>query len=148
MTTAEQQTLDLGDYRGQKIVSVKVKLANANDGFDPSTQMQGEHIYEIGDHVTLAVDAVVVAHTPRATPDSLDENTITIDLTQTFKCMTMAVVPRKAVDRELKAAAKADEDRDKARKAAQKTARKARGSGKVVPISDSLGDAGAKGGFE
>jgi hypothetical protein len=150
MTAAnpDQPELELGDYRGQTIVSTRVRLANGNDGFDPSTQLEYPQIYDIGQRVTIAVDAVVVAHNPKATKDSLDEDEILIDLTQTFKCLTMAVVPRAAVEKELQAAFLVQADREKARKTAQKTARQAKGSGKVVPISDSLGDAGAKGGFD
>jgi hypothetical protein len=58
--------LDLGDYRGQRIKRTKVKLANASDGFDPSTSLENPRVYEIGERLVLAVEVIVSAHQPKA----------------------------------------------------------------------------------
>jgi hypothetical protein len=150
-TSEQQPTLDLGDYRGQRIVKTRVKLANANDGFDPSTSLEDPKVYEIGERLVIAVEVVVASHTPKAS--SLDpEAEITIDLLQTFKCGTMAVVPRSAVAKQLNAAAKADEARDKAAAAAKAAARPKRvamtSGAKVIDIAEGLAAAGAKGEFQ
>lgn len=125
MSAAEVQQveLDLGDYRGQKIKATKVKLANANDGFDPSTSLESPRIYEIGETLTLAVEVIVIAHQAKAGNPLEDE--MEMVLLQTFKCGTMAVIPRKSVAKELNAAAAAETARKAAIKAAAAAKKKA-----------------------
>lgn len=114
----EQVALDLGDYRGQRIKATKVKLANANDGFDPSTSLESPRIYEIGEKLTLAVEVIVSGHSPKAV--DLDAGEIEVELLQTFKCGTMAVIPRKSVAKELNAAEAAQAERDKVKAATKR----------------------------
>lgn len=122
--TAEaiQPALDLGDYRGSKITKTKTKLANSSDGFDPSTSVDGEqHIYEIGEVLTVACRIMVTAHTPRM----IDAESGELELLQTWKVGAMAVISGKVVAKDLDAvekvhmAAKAA----KAKKAAPKVKR-------------------------
>ena len=134
MSTAEQQTLDLGDYRGQKIRSTKVKLANASDGFDPSTSLESPRIYEIGERLVLAVEVIVAGHQPKAL--DLDAEEIELSLIQTFKAGTMAVVPRRAVSKELNAAQRARDEAAKAKATGGRPPRVRRGT--LRAVGDSL----------
>ena len=130
---ATQQSLDLGDYRGKKIKLTRVKLANANDGFDPSTALETPRIYEIGERLVLAVEVVVSAHQPKAV--SLDSDTLEVELIQTFKAGTMAVVPRRAVSKELNAAQRARDDAAKEKAAGKKAPKVRRGALRAVGSS-------------
>jgi hypothetical protein len=130
---AEQPTLDLGDYRGQRIKTTRVKLANANDGFDPSTALESPRIYEIGERLVLAVEVVVSAHQPKAM--DLDADDVTLELLQTFKCGTMAVIPRRAAQKELNAAQRARDEAAKAKEAGKKPRAVSRGALRAVESS-------------
>lgn len=134
---ADQPTLDLGDYRGKRIKATKVKLANASDGFNPSTSLESPRIYEIGERLVLAVEVVVSAHQPKAI--DLDSDDVALELLQTFKCGTMAVVPRRSVSKELNAAERARAEAIKA-KAANKPAPKVR-RGTLRAVGSSLEEA-------
>jgi hypothetical protein len=107
--TAEaiQPSLDLGDYRGKGIASTTTKLANTNDGFDPSSSVDGDsHIYEIGEVLTIACRVVVLSHTPKLIEkDGEDQGKL--NLLQTWKVISTAVVSDKAVAKELNAIEKA-----------------------------------------
>lgn len=108
--TAEpvQPTLDLGDYRGKGIASTTTKLANTNDGFDPSTSIDGEQrIYEIGEVLTVASRVVVIAHQPKLIQGG--DNDGKLNLLQTWKVISTAVVSDKVVAKELNAVEKAQE---------------------------------------
>jgi hypothetical protein len=133
----EQPTLDLGDYRGKRIKTTKVKLANANDGFDPSTALESPRIYELGERLVLAVEVVVSAHQPKAV--NLEDENITVELIQTFKAGTMAVVPRRAVQKELNAAQRAKDEAAKAKAAGKKAPKVRRGT--LRAVGDSLEEA-------
>jgi hypothetical protein len=128
-----QPTLDLGDYRGKKIKVTRVKLANANDGFDPSTSLESPRIYELGERLVLAVEVVVSAHQPKVS--DIDAEEITVELVQTFKAGTMAVVPRRSVAKELNAAQRAKDEAEKAKKAGKKAPRVRRGTLRAVGAS-------------
>jgi hypothetical protein len=109
---AVQPTLDLGDYRGRKITGVKAKLANTNDGFDPTTGGIEGRIYEIGEELTVAVRVVVSAHNPKLVNEDGE-----LELLQTFKALTMSVIPDKLVAKELNAVEKAQAEAKKAKEA-------------------------------
>ena len=106
--TAEaiQPTLDLGDYRDRGIASTSTKLMNTNDGFDPSTTVDGEQrIYEIGEVLTIACRVVVTAHTPKLIEAGDQEGML--NLLQHWKVLSTAVVSDKSVAKELNAVEKA-----------------------------------------
>jgi len=140
---AEQPMLDLGDYRGKKITSVKTKLANSNDGFDPTTGGIEGRIYEIGEVLTIAVRVVVTSHTPKLVDIDKGE----LELLQTFKAGTMSVVADKLVAKDLDAVEKAQKAAEAAKP--KKPVRRgqlrsvATGSG-PVHIGETLSEALAK----
>ena len=85
-----QPTLDLGDYRGRSIIQTAVKLANTNDGFHPSTEMDEPRIFEIGEELTIAIRVKVIDHHPKLIEKGDDEGGL--EMVQTFKCGTVAII--------------------------------------------------------
>lgn len=136
---AEQSTLDLGEYRGKAVTQTKVKLLNASDGFDPSTSMDNPQVYEIGERLVLAVEVVVEAHQPKAI--DLDDEDLKLLLIQSFRCGTMAVIPRKAAAKQLDAAVKAKADAEKAKEAAKPKKKAPVKRGHLRSVGESLEEA-------
>lgn len=144
MTAAQQPSLDLGEYRGRNILETAVKLANSNDGFHPSTDLDDPRIFELDEELTIAIRVKVTGHAPKLIEKGDNEGGV--ELLQTFKCGTIAIIPdtgktKQALDA-VEAKRKANEAAaTKAKATAKKAAsppRRAAGSGKVVSIGDSL----------
>lgn len=154
MTAAEeQQTLDLGDYRGQNITDTAVKILNQTGGFHPQTDMAEPQIFEIDEEFTIAVRVKVTDHHVKRYEAKGEDDEPRLQLLQTWTMGTVAIIPesdkvkkeldltesrRAAVD---KAAAKAKETVKKA----ARPARKPRGTGQLVSIGDSLQQAADEG---
>ncbi|MGA9527154.1 MAG: hypothetical protein WBS24_03450 [Terriglobales bacterium] len=144
MSTAEQPTLDLGDYRGRGIAETAVRLQNTNDGFDPQTQMDEPRIFEIDEELTVAIRIKVTAHHPKLIEKGDHEGMLRV--LQDFKCGTIAIVPdtgvvKKELDRAEANRKNAADAAAKAKEAAKKAAkppRRAAGAGKLVSLGDSL----------
>lgn len=91
MTAVEQPSLDLGEYRGKNIIETAVKLANSNDGFHPSTDLDEPRIFELDEELTVAIRIKVTAHNPKLIEKG--DNAGGVELLQTFKCGTIAIIP-------------------------------------------------------
>lgn len=150
MTAAEeQQTLDLGDYRGQNITDTAVKILNQTGGFHPQTDMAEPEIKEMDEEFTIAVRVKVTDHHIKRILARKDDDEDRLQLLQTWTMGTVAVIPDKGeVKKELDAteARRAATEKAAAKvkataKKAARPARQARGAGKLVSIGDSLQEA-------
>jgi hypothetical protein len=155
MTAAipEQPELDLGDYRGQGITDTAVKILNQSGGFHPETAMAEPRIFEIDEELTIAARVKVTDHHVKRILAKSEDDEDRLQILQTLVMGTVAIIPdtgatKKELDRVEAAQSAREKARAAARKAATKPERAPQGSAKVVSISDSLGDAAAKGGFE
>jgi hypothetical protein len=135
---AEQPTLDLGEYRGKNILRTSVKLANSNDGFHPSTDLDEPRIFELDEELTVAIRIKVTGHNPKLIEKGEDAELGMVELLQTFKCGTIAIIPdtgtvKKALDtvEARRAAARAAE-------AAKKPAAKKVRRSHLAPVGESL----------
>jgi hypothetical protein len=145
----QQPSLDLGDYRGKNILQTSIRLLNANAGIQPTTDLEEPRIFELEEELTIAIRVKVIRHAPQLIEKGEDEGAL--ELIQSFKCGTIAVIPdsgatKKALDAVESRREAAEKAAAKAKEAA-KPKRTARGKGTVVPISDSLQQASDKGGF-
>lgn len=142
MTAAQQPSLDLGEYRGKNILETAVKLANSNDGFHPSTDLDEPRIFELDEELTVAIRIKVTEHHPKVIQKG--DNAGAVELLQTFKCGTIAIIPdtgavKKALDQVEVRRTQAEEAAAaaKARKAPKKPVRR----GALRSVGDSLAEA-------
>ena len=77
--------VDLGKYRGKKVVRTTAKLTNAGDGLSPALELSPV-IYDPGKLVTIVIRTRVAKHT------HIDLEDGTLELQQVFSAGTMAVV--------------------------------------------------------
>lgn len=150
MTTAEQPTLDLGNYRGQNITDTAVKILNQTGGFHPETDLAEPRIFEMDEEITIAARVKVTDHNIKRILAKKEDDEDRLQLIQTLVMGTIAVIPDTgAVKKELDRVEQAEADRQKARDAAKKTTaqRSPSGTASVVSIGDSLANASASGKF-
>jgi hypothetical protein len=150
MTAApQQQTLDLGDYRGQNITDTAVKILNQTGGFHPQTDMAEPEIKEMDEEFTIAVRVKVTDHHIKRILAHKDDEEDRLQLLQTWTMGTVAVIPdtgtvKKELDATEARRAATEKAAEKAKatvKKATKPARGPRGAGKLVSIGDSLQEA-------
>jgi hypothetical protein len=94
MTEAsEQQTLDLGEYRGKQITDTAVKILNQTGGFHPETEMAEPRIFEMDEEFTIAARVVVTDHNIKRILSRKDDDPDRLQLLQTWLMGTIAVIP-------------------------------------------------------